>query len=74
MTREVQKKVYANVGALGRPNQSTPFKIVIKVFKAYIFPHLQYLSRLLMAIGKTFIKKTWNLNTVGGTDRGGHKK
>ena len=50
-------KVYAKVGALKRLRKLVPADISLILYKAYILPHLEYCSPLLLGINKTLNKK-----------------
>ena len=53
----VLRKVYAKVGALRRLRKLVPADISLMLYKAYILPHLEYCSPLLLGINKTLNKK-----------------
>ena len=53
----VLRKVYAKVGALRRLRKLVPADISLMLFKAYIPPHLEYCSLLLLGINKTLNMK-----------------
>ena len=53
----VLRKVYAKVGALRRLRKLVPADISLMLFKAYILPHLEYCSLLLLGINKTLNMK-----------------
>ena len=53
----VLRKVYAKVGALRRLRKLVPADISLTLYKAYILPHLEYCSPLLLGINKTLNNK-----------------
>ena len=58
----VLRKVYAKVGALRRLRKLVPADISLMLYKAYIFPNLEYCSPLLLGINKTLNKKLESAN------------
>ena len=58
----VLRKVYAKVGALRRLRKLVPADISLMLYKAYILPHLEYCSPLLLGINKTLNKKLESAN------------
>ena len=58
----VLRKVYANVGALRRLRKLVPADISLTLYKAYILPHLEYCSPLLLGINKTLNEKLESAN------------
>ena len=58
----VLRKVYAKVGALKRLRKLVPADISLMLYKAYILPHLEYCSPLLLRINKTLNKKLESAN------------
>ena len=58
----VLRKVYANVGALRRLRKLVPADISLTLYKAYLLPHLEYCSPLLLGINKTLNKKLESAN------------
>ena len=58
----VLRKVYAKVGALRRLRKLVPANISLMLYKAYILPHLEYCSPLLLGINKTLNKKLESAN------------
>ena len=58
----VLRKVYAKVGALKRLRKLVPADISLMLYKAYILPHLEYCSPLLLGINKTLNKKLESAN------------
>ena len=47
------KKVYAKIGVLRRLKRLMPRKVSLSLYKAYLLPHLEYCSPLLIGINKT---------------------
>ena len=60
----VLRKVYAKVGALKRLRKLVPADISLMLYKAYILPHLEYCSPLLLGINKTLNKKLESANYI----------
>ena len=58
----VLRKVYAKVGALRQLRKLVPADISLMLYKAYIPPHLEYCSPLLLGISKTLITKLESAN------------
>ena len=58
----VLRKVYANVGALRRLRKLVPADISLTLYKAYLLPHLEYCSPLLLGINKTLNEKLESAN------------
>ena len=58
----VLRKVYAKVGALRRLRKLVPADISLMLYKAYILPHLEYCSRLLLGVNKTLNKNLESAN------------
>ena len=56
------KKVYAKIGALRRLKKLIPPDVAIQLYKAYILPHLEYCSPLLLGINKTLNSKLESAN------------
>ena len=56
------RKVYAKVGALRRLRKLVPADISLMLYKAYILPHLEYCSPLLLGINKTLNEKLESAN------------
>ena len=54
------KKVYAKIGVLKRP---MPHNMSLSLYKAYLLPHFEYLSQLLIGINKTLSSKLESANT-----------
>ena len=53
------KKVYAKIGVLKRP---MPHNMSLSLYKAYLLPHFEYLSPLLIGINKTLSSKLESAN------------
>ena len=51
------KKVYAKIGALRRLKRLMPHNVSLSLYKAYLLPHLEYCSPLLIGINKTLSSK-----------------
>ena len=47
------KKVYAKIGLLTRLKKLMPRNVPLSLYKAYLLPHLEYCSPLLIGINKT---------------------
>ena len=58
----VLKKVYAKVGALRRLRKLVPADMSLMLYKAYVLPHLEYCSPLLLGINKTVNEKLESAN------------
>ena len=58
----VLRKIYAKIGALRRLKKIVPADISLMLYKAYILPHLEYCSPLLLGINKTLNKKLESAN------------
>ena len=56
------RKVYAKVGALRRIRKLVLADISLMLYKAYILPHIEYCSPLLLGINKTLNKKLESAN------------
>ena len=54
--------VYAKIRALRRLKKIVPADISLMLYKAYILPHLEYCSPLLLGINKTLNKKLESAN------------
>ena len=55
--KEMLKKVYAKVAALRGIKRLIPVEVAVQQYKAYILPHLEYCSPLLLGIGKGLNRK-----------------
>ena len=60
--QSVIKKVYAKIGALRRLKKLMPVDVSLSLYKAYILPHLEYCSPLLLGINKTLSSKLESVN------------
>ena len=58
----ILRKIYAKIGALRRLKKIVPADISLMLYKAYILPHLEYCSPLLLGINKTLNKKLESAN------------
>ena len=56
------KKAYAKIGALRRIRRFIQPDITVRLYKAYILPHLEYCSPILVGISKTLAKKLEAVN------------
>ena len=56
------KKAYAKITALRRVKHLVPSDVVITLFKAYVIPHLEYCSPLLLGILQTLKNKHEHAN------------
>ena len=59
------RKVFAKIAALRRLKRMVPKETLIKLYKAYVLPHLEYCSPLLIGISKTLKNKLENANYYG---------
>ena len=50
--KEICRKVNAKVSVLRRIRKFIPFEVMLRVYKAFILPHLEYSSQKLIGIGK----------------------
>ena len=48
------KKAYAMIAALRRIKRLVPSNTMISLYKAYVLPHIEYCSQLLLGISKSF--------------------
>ena len=55
--KEMLKKVYAKVAALRGIKRVIPVEVAVKLYKAYILPHLEYCDPLHLGIGKGLNRK-----------------
>ena len=53
----ILKKVYAKIGVLRRLKRLIPHNVSSSLYKAYLLPHLEYCSPLLIGINKTLNSK-----------------
>ena len=58
----VLRKIYAKIGALRRLKKIVSADISLMLYEAYILPHLEYCSPLLLGINKTLNKKLESAN------------
>ena len=56
------KKVYAKIGVLRRLKRVMPHNVSLSLYKAYLLPHLEYHSPLLIGINKTLNSKLESAN------------
>ena len=56
------KKVYAKIGVLRRLKWLVPHNVSLSLYKAYLLPHLEYCSPLLIGINKTLNSKLESAN------------
>ena len=56
------KKVYAKIGVLRRLKRLMPRNVSLSLYKAYLLPHLEYCSPLLIGINKTLNTKLESAN------------
>ena len=56
------KKVYAKIGVLRRLKRLMPHNMSLSLYKAYLLPHLEYCSPLLIKINKTLNSKLVSAN------------
>ena len=62
---EILKKAYAKIAALRRLKRLAPANVLLKLYKAYVLPHLEYCSPILLGIGKALSKKLEYANYYG---------
>ena len=56
------KKVYVKIGVLRRLKRLMPRNVSLSLYKAYLLPHLEYCSPLLIGINKTLNSKLESAN------------
>ena len=56
------KKVYAKIGLLRRLKRLMPHNVSLSLYKAYLLPHLEYCSPLLIGKNKTLNSKLESAN------------
>ena len=56
------KKVYAKIGALRFLKRLMPHNMSLSLYKAYLLPHLEYFSPLIIGINKTLSSKLESAN------------
>ena len=56
------KKVYAKIGVLRRLKGLMPRNVSLSLYKAYLLPHLEYCSPLIIGINKTLNSKIESAN------------
>ena len=56
------KKVYVKIGVLGRLRRLMPHNVSLSLYKAYLLPHLEYCSPLLIGLNKTLNSKLESAN------------
>ena len=56
------KKVYAKIGVLRRLKRLMPHNVSLSLYKAYLLPHLEYCSPLIIGINKTLNSKLESAN------------
>ena len=61
----ILSKVYAKIGALRRLKRLVPHDVTTRLYKAYVLPHLEYCSPLLLGIGKVLSSKLESANHYG---------
>ena len=60
--KEIRRKTYAKVGALRRLKRVIPSSTDILLYKAYVLPHLEYCSPLMLGTGMSLNKKMKSTN------------
>ena len=60
--KDILRKVFAKIAALWRLKRMVPKESLIKLYKAYVLPHFEYCSPLLIGISKTLKNKLENAN------------
>ena len=63
--KDTPRKVFAKIAAIRRLKRMVPKETLIKLYKAYILPYLEYCSPLLIGISKTLKNKLENANYYG---------
>ena len=58
------KKVYAKIGVLRCLKRLMPHSVSLSLYKAYLLPHLEYCSPLLIGINKTMNSKLESANSI----------
>ena len=56
------KKIYSKTAALRRIRRFVPAETMVKLYKAYILPHFEYCSPLLITLAKTECKQMEDVN------------
>ena len=56
------KKVYAKIGLLRRLKRLMPYNVSLSLYKAYLPPHLEYCSPLLIGKNRTLNSKLESAN------------
>ena len=59
------KKTYGKIAALCRLKRTVPLDILIKLYNAYVLPHLEYCSPILIGINKSLRNKLEHANYYG---------
>ena len=62
---EMLKKTYGKIAALRRLKRTVPMDILIKLYNAYVLPHLEYCSPILIGINKSLRNKLEHANYYG---------
>ena len=62
---EMLKKTYGKIAALRRLKRTVPMDILIKLYNAYVLPHLEYCSLILIGINKSLRNKLEHANYYG---------
>ena len=63
--KDILRKVFAKIAALRRLKRMVPKETLIKLYKPYVLPHLEYCSPLLIGISKTLKNTLENANYYG---------
>ena len=59
---EILKKTYGKIAALRQLKHIVPMDILIKLYNAYVLPHLEYRSPILIGINKSLRNKLEHAN------------
>ena len=62
---EMLKKTYGKIAALRRLKRTVPMDILIKLYNAYVLPHFEYCSPILIGINKSLRNKLEHANYYG---------
>ena len=62
---EMLKKTYAKIAPLRRLKRMAPTDILIKLYNAYVLPHLEYCSPISIGISTTLRNKLEHANHYG---------
>lgn len=60
--KETLKKGFAKIAALCRIKHFVPTDVMLRLYKAYVLPHFEYCSPILLGIGKPLSRKLESAN------------